>query len=238
MSMQTEIATNPNGRGRPKGTRNKPGHKAGRPRKPPEQHSQSVWENGKRVIRVEEEHIARAVARSSSACAIADALKQQIPNAVHVAVDVQRIRWTDSVKKIRYIALTPACAQQLIVDFDCGLREKLVPISFSLRPQFVFTSGAKRRHAPQAHELKGTGIKVPEPPEEPLARAMREDASVVAARESALDKQIARRRAPRQRRAIMSVVKPDGTIPCTVGGRAPPISALSQRSFGLRALRR
>jgi hypothetical protein len=67
---------------------------------------------------------------------------------------------------------------------------------------------------------------------------MREDAGVVAKCESALDKQIARPRVPRQRRTTMSVVKPDGTIPCTVGGRAPPISALSQRSFGLRALRR
>jgi hypothetical protein len=126
-------------------------------------------------------------------------------------------------------------AQQLIVDFDQGFRDKLVPISFSLKPQFVFKSGAKRRHAPQAHELKGTGIKVPEPP---LAAVMRADASVVAAREAILDKQIARPRAPKQKRAIMSVVKADGTIPVTIGGKAPPISALSQRSFGLRALRR
>jgi hypothetical protein len=77
-------------------------------------------------------------------------LKQQTPNACHVAVDLQCIRWTDSAKKIRYIALTPACAQQLIVDFDCGLREKLQPLSFGLKPQFVFKSGAKRRHAPEA----------------------------------------------------------------------------------------
>jgi hypothetical protein len=94
--------------GRPKGTKNREGHRAGRPRKPAEQFAPSVWERGKRVIRVEAEHIARAVERSSSACAIADALKQQIPNARHVAVDLQCIRWTDCVRKIRYIALTPA----------------------------------------------------------------------------------------------------------------------------------
>jgi len=56
MSMTTEIATEPKGRGRPLGSKNKPGHRAGRPRKPPEQFAPSVWEHGKAEITVLQKH--------------------------------------------------------------------------------------------------------------------------------------------------------------------------------------
>ena len=108
--LQIEIEPS-KGRGRPLGTRNKPGHRAGRPKgggKPRETFDAALWQNGRRRISVEDTHIAESLQRSSSACAIAEALKQQIPNARHVAVDLQCIRWTDCVRKIRYIALTPA----------------------------------------------------------------------------------------------------------------------------------
>jgi hypothetical protein len=45
-------------------------------------------------------------------------------------------------------------------------------------------------------------------------------------------------RKPRQPRAKISATKPDGTIPVTLGGKLPPVSVLSRREFGLRALRR
>jgi hypothetical protein len=44
-------------------------------------------------------------------------------------------------------------------------------------------------------------------------------------------------RKPRQPRALVSSVK-NGEVPVQLGGRPPPVSILSRREFGLRALRR
>jgi hypothetical protein len=208
-------------RGRPRGSRNKPGHHAGRPRKPSEEFDETLWQNGRRRISVEDPHIAQALQRSSSACAIAEAVKQQIPNAIHVSVDLATIRWTDRVKQLRYVALTPMCAQELIVNFDQGLREKLQPISFDLKPVMISRAGAKRRQVPEASELRGSGIS-PAPPADP---------------QEAKPKLIPY--AGKEKRTV-SKVKPDGTVPVVLGGRMPPISALpsNQRAFGLRQARR
>jgi hypothetical protein len=204
-------------RGRKKGGHNKPGHKAGRPKKPPEEFAESIWQNGRRRIQVTDTHIAESLQRSSSACAIAEALKQQIPNAIYVCVDLACIRWTDKVKNLRYLALTPTCAQELIVNFDQGLREKLQPISFDLRPVLIARSGQRRRQVPDGGELRGSGISPP-------ARKLVAYAGKETARE----------------RRELSKAKPDGTIPVVLGGRMPPISALpgNRRSFGLRQARR
>ena len=126
----------------------KRGRKAGRPKKPPETFDEALWQNGRRRITVGDTHIAESLQRSSSACAIAEAVKQQIPNAIHVSVDLATIRWTDRVKQLRYVALTPVCAQELIVNFDQGLREKLEPISFDLRPVMISRAGSRRRQVP------------------------------------------------------------------------------------------
>jgi hypothetical protein len=37
---------------------------------------------------------------------------------------------------------------------------------------------------------------------------------------------------------MISATKLDGSIPTTLGGKLPPVSVLSRREFGLRALRR
>ena len=47
-----------------------------------------------------------------------------------------------------------------------------------------------------------------------------------------------KQRKPRQPRAKISQTKLDGSIPTTLGGKLPPVSVLSRREFGLRALRR
>jgi hypothetical protein len=143
-------------RGRKPGSKNRPGHHAGRPlgsrnkhpKKPPETFDEALWINGRRRVMVTDTQITESLQRSSSACAIAEALKQQIPNAVHVSVDLATIRWTDRVKQIRYVCLTPICAQELIVNFDQGLREKLEPISFDLRPVMISRAGSRRRQVP------------------------------------------------------------------------------------------
>jgi hypothetical protein len=75
-----------------------------------------------------------------------------------------------------------------------------------------------------------------------LADLMKADAPVIERRESDLDKAEMKRepppRKPRVARAKVSATKPDGSIPTTLGGKLPPVSVLSRREFGLRALRR
>jgi hypothetical protein len=228
-AMQSDlVAPVKSRRGRIPGSKNREGHHAGRPlgsrdkhprkpRKPLETFDEALWQNGRRRISVGDTHIAESLQRSSSACAIAEALKEQIPNAVHVSIDLATIRWTDRVKQLRYLALTPVCAQELICSFDQGEREKLQPISFDLRPVMIARSGQRRRQVPDGGELRGSGISPP-------ARKLVAYAGKETARE----------------RRELSKMKPDGTIPVVLGGRMPPISALpgNRRAFGLRQARR
>ena len=239
-SAQCEIEQ-PKGRGRPLGSRNKPGHHAGRPKgggKPRETFDEALWQNGRRRISVEDTHIAQALQRSSSACAVAEALKQQICNAIHVSIDLATIRWTDRVKQIRYVCLTPVCAQELIVNFDQGLREKLAPISFDLKPVIIARAGPKRRQVPDAGELRGSGIS---PPASPAEKTLADNwQPPQTARDGALVEPIEKqKREPRMARTV-SKTKPDGSVPVVLGGRMPPISALpsNRRAFGLRQARR
>ena len=69
-------------------------------------------------LEVTQEHIDRAEARESNACAIADALKDRWPAARFISVDLQCIRFT--IDGQRYEYLTPVRAQRLIVRFDQG----------------------------------------------------------------------------------------------------------------------
>jgi hypothetical protein len=152
-----------------------------------------------------------------------------------VSVDLATIRWTDSSKQLRYTALTPACAQQLVVDFDQGLREKLSPISFDLKPVIIARSGARRRQVP---ELRGTGIPAAASPAEKQMLDSWQPPQT--AGDGALVEPIEKqKRQPRMARTV-SKVKPDGTVPVVLGGRMPPLSALpsNRRAFGLRQARR
>jgi hypothetical protein len=244
MTMPQEVEhAEPKRRGRPLGSRNRENHRAGRPKgggKPKETFDEALWQNGRRRISVEDTHIAESLQRSSSACAIAEALKQQIPHAIHVSVDLATIRWTDSSKQLRYTALTPACAQQLVVDFDQGLREKLSPISFDLKPVIIARSGARRRQVPEASDLRGTGISPAAPSPEEKALADNWHPQPQADRNGALVEPVEKqKRQPRMARTV-SRAKPSGEVPVVLGGRMPPISALpsNQRAFGLRQARR
>jgi hypothetical protein len=162
--------------GRPPGTRNKPGHCAGRPRgktKPKEPLPASIWEAGRAHIAVEQRHIDEALRANSSHCAIAMAIKDAVPYARFIAVDLQTCRWTDPRKGVRYVFLTPAVAQHsIIIPFDQG--EECKPVSFSMKPAFVTKCGKKRRHTPDPEQLRGTGLRVADeqphiPAESPLA---------------------------------------------------------------------
>ena len=207
-------------RGRPAGSRNKPGHHAGRPKNPREEFAPSVWEHGRCEISVEQKHLDEALRANSSHCAIAFAIRDAIPDATFIAVDLQTIRWSNPKRGVRYCFLTPTVAQHDVISpFDQG--EECKPVTFKMKPAFITRIGAKRNHTPEPEQLKGTGLKVadePAPePERPLIPYAGKE--------------------PRKRRAI-SATKPDGSIPVTLGGKLPPVSVLARREFGLRALRR
>src|SRR5262245_55000057 len=73
-----------------------------------------------KTINVTQQHIDEAIANCSNRCAVADAVKEAVPHAMRIRVDLQTIRWSDPVTKERYIYLTPARVQEYIIAFDVG----------------------------------------------------------------------------------------------------------------------
>jgi hypothetical protein len=107
---------------------------------------------------VEQRHIDKALQRDSSHCAVAEAIKEAIPDATFVSVDLQTIRF--SRRGLRYVFLTPHLARDCIVNFDQGLRDLLKPFELKLRPAIIARSGKKKTHTPTNEELRGTGLTV------------------------------------------------------------------------------
>ena len=166
-----------------------------------------------------QKHIDEALRANSSHCAIAFAIRDAIPDATFIAVDLQTIRWSNPKRGVRYCFLTPTIAQHdVIIPFDQG--EECKPVTFKMKPAFITRIGEKRNHTPEPDQLKGTGLNVAEEPERRLIPYAGKE-----------------KPEPRKRRAI-SATKPDGSIPVTLGGKLPPVSVLARREFGLRALRR
>ena len=222
----------------------------------------SVWDNGKATISVEQKHIDDAMERNSSHCATAEAIKEAIPDARFVSVDLQTIRWTDPKKGLRYCFLTPHVVQHnIIIPFDQGDREGCKPITFRMKPAFVTKSGKKRTHTPDAAQLKELGLRVakhqphmpacetpdpgnsrlepspPTPAEKALADSWKPRSPDPWADMAGEGGQAPTPAPKRVARAKVSAVA-KGVIPTTLGGKLPPQSVLSRREFGLRALRR
>lgn len=80
--------------------------------------------------------------RDSSHCMIAEALRQQLPTATYISVDLATIRFSDPEAGRRYIYLTPRRAQEEILNFDQG--EKSEPFSFRLQGAHVLPTGSAR----------------------------------------------------------------------------------------------
>lgn len=109
------------------------------------------------TIDVTQEIITRAVQRDSSHCVIADAIRQAMPQATYVSVDLQTIRLTDPVTGRRYIYLTPAPAQKLLVNFDQG--HKPQPLTLRVgRPAQIM----KQRKRPATTGKRGGHVHEPE----------------------------------------------------------------------------
>jgi hypothetical protein len=226
----------------------------------------SVWSEGKATISILQRHIDEAMEKNSSHCATAEAIREQVKEARFVSVDLQTIRWSDANKGLRYVFLTPHAIQgDVIVPFDQGERENCKPVTVRMKPAFVTKCGKKRTHTPDPEQLKDLGLRVaaeqphlskgtvlptvgktPEesPAERTITATMMGDPGPG---QSALDHRNGagrivpppphKRREPRMARAKVSAAS-KGVIPTTLGGKLPPVSVLSRREFGLRALRR
>lgn len=99
-----------------------------------------------RVFEITEEHIEHAIARGSNTCPIAEVIAMTEKNARHIMVDIVTIRWSDPTTNKRYIFFTPKYAQQFIVDFDQGHRERARPFTLRLRTPVQITDMRHDEH--------------------------------------------------------------------------------------------
>jgi hypothetical protein len=119
----------------------------------------NIWHrNGYVCIPVTQEHIDQSMERSSSHCMTSMAIQKAIPDARHICVDLQTIRWTR--KGLRYVFLTPHVCQDNIIAFDQGERAAIKPFELRMRPAYIARSGKRRTHTPSNAELRGTGLTV------------------------------------------------------------------------------
>lgn len=112
-------------------------------------------------LELNEDLIAVSKKADSSHCMIADALKAALPDATHVSVDLQTIRFSDPRRGLRYTYLTPRTAQVALVNFDQG--RKVEPFTFQLRGGQVTSAGRRKAGQPKkptAEKRKGTKMKM------------------------------------------------------------------------------
>lgn len=153
-------------------------------------------------IIISEEVINNAVQKDSSHCLIADAIREALPQVQRVAVDLATIRFTDPVSNRRFIYLTPAPLQRLLIDFDRGVHpgayaDKAIRLG---RPAQIVRSRIVNRK----QQADGTASEATDP-----------------------------------RHVVFPHGSDSGNGPTIIGGKTPPLAALSnrrgrRRAFGLR----
>jgi hypothetical protein len=89
-------------------------------------------------VKVGQKHIDESLTKSSSHCMTAEAIKDAIPEARYVSVDISTVRFTDIKKGLRYTYLTPRVCQIAILDYDRGA--KIYPFGFELRTAMITQS--------------------------------------------------------------------------------------------------
>jgi hypothetical protein len=169
-----KTARNPKGAGRPPSVRNKLPHRTGRPKRGKNKKpTSSVWHNGRIHISLTQQHIDESMQRNSSHCAGVAAIKEAIPDATFVSLDLQS--WRLSRKGCRYVGLTPHVLQDFLVNYDQG--NAVSPITFTLKPAYICKAGKKRTHTPDPEQLTDVGLRVsphqphlPTPTPTPTAR--------------------------------------------------------------------
>lgn len=165
---------------------------------------------------VTSDDVIESVRGDSSCCAIVTATERFCRDHLrfepkHVSVDVQTIRVSDPVKRLRYAYLTPRSAQQFIIDYDQGA-DALAPFSFELRGGLAVSMGSATRTRRVAPGDIPDGASSYVPP--PARRA----------------------RLVANKKAKDGVHSSSTTIE-RVGGSLPPINRKFRREYGLRAFR-
>lgn len=154
---------------------------------------------------------------------IAEAVKAVRPDANHVSVDLQTIRFTDAKRGMRYTYLTPRIAQIALLKFDQGITP--TEFEFQLRGGQVTRSGSsqKRKALNEQEGKKGQRY---------TPREMREKR-----------RQAARARESLPGKAVLVDRKQGGNVAERVGGKTPPLQNIAddvpftrRRAFGLRGL--
>lgn len=159
-------------------------------------------------VSVTRQLIDEAVPRDSSHCMIAEAVREAYPDAKHVAVDLQTIRFTDPKRSLRFTYLTPRIGQVALVHWDDGTKPE--PFEMTLRGGQVTRSGSTQKRAGQDQSE--------------AQRQQRQAAGVKA------QQKLRKTRLAQQGRN-------NGLVPDRVGGKTPPITKFAnRRAFGLRGL--
>lgn len=186
-------------------------------------------------IEVTDEVIDFSIERDSSHCMIAEAVKAAVPWATHVSVDLQTIRFSDPVKRIRYIYLTPRVAQVPLVQYDQGNRPE--PFQFKLA-----RGQATPMAAPKTLEGKATQAAMASARRKARAAGEEWDAEKWRAEHAgelpAGDTPNPQHR-PRGKKKIREST--ENSVGCanvtTEGGKPPPLGGFARRrQFGIRAL--
>jgi hypothetical protein len=106
----------------------------------------------RRRITVTQEILDRACRANAHRCMIAEAIKEQVPGAQRVAVDLRTIRWSDPKKGLRYVYMVPPIAADALIRFDKGM--SLRPFRFRLANAHVTSMMIGNKENPKrAHQL-------------------------------------------------------------------------------------
>lgn len=115
-------------------------------------------------LHVDQHHIDNAEVKNSHHCMIADALREAIPEARFISVDLQSIRFSvfDETRYreervgIRYFYFTPTIAQVALLKFDQG--KKLRAFEFTMRQGITkwIRWTQKKDKIKRSHQKKGT----------------------------------------------------------------------------------
>lgn len=119
------------------------------------------------TVTVTAEHIQLGKRGSSTRCMVAEAIREQFPQFMNPSADIQTIRFSDPVRQLRYVYLTPYEPHLAMVLFDTGITPK--PFAFTLKraSQIVRTAnwgaiqGSKKKRASTVRKAVTEGAKHP-----------------------------------------------------------------------------
>lgn len=174
------------------------------------------------LVKVAQHHIDLAMPEKSSHCMIAEAIKELVPEAAYVTVDLHTIRWSDAKRQCRYEYLTPRAGQIALLKFDRGVPVK--PFEFRLRGGRVIRSYFGARPRPRLADR--------------LARAAEVEEARELGRELAGKRSIKKRKHIPDGKAEIADGRDVGGAPIVVGGRETPhmLRYGAIRKYGFRGL--